>query len=1394
MSDAPASLRPRPSIFDRIRGVFILVLLAIGAFVLYYSLFFERKTTYFGNRNARLIARLGGQIRGAISSNGRIVANASTINDEKELAELYQYKRGITDHLPQAIFDEIKIVQGSPDAPRRHFAEHRADTLLLTFERNDATPTKETFALKEALEPKPPPAPPAARKPTEKPKPPYRFVQATADLRRLIGPMVEQAAKGVFNTVFIIDREGDVIYQWSRQTADDSDAELKIVSVRQLQTPRLFEGDVTLQASDLMSASRQMPAHIGDRKYRLFSIPIRSSVIIDEPPGKPSGVKQDEEEKAIARIPADLWVVCGAVSTDEFRSHSLAISATLICCLAGAALLMVCSWPFLKMALSSAQQKITLVDVILLGMSAALAMSIISLAVLDGFTYRKLERIADEQLTSFSDEIRANFENEITATLETLDQAEAWAGSRLAGGQIPTRNKNLFSEFDTNRKLRSPSFQSFALIDNDVRQRLKWVVDKAATPLVSVAQRNYYSAALNEGRDYLQWGKDPNSRAAIESVRSLTTGQPEVVFARQTKFSDEATRKLLPVIAMSATSISAIDPIVPDGFGFAIIDENGTVLFHSLSARNTIENFFAETDEDPSVRSAVAARQEEKMNIRYLGEDYKAYIRPMKKLPWTLITFREKQQMRMLNTEALLITLICIFTVALAIIAFIAFVLLLRPRYRAPWLWPDPKRVAAYGELAVAYVFLLAAALVLLLTFGGGALLLFPFPFVPLVLVVTYLYLRPKRRGAKWFFFAGVDLLCMALLIVLMWRADNLSVMPNVAASILLMLVGIRAIVRRTDAKTAEPGREKQIALPLRYVWAAFLLLLLTSAVPTAAFFKAAYLLEMDSYVKWMQIKLAGDLNLRWWRIKAEFNEKRGAGKAAYLESRWSRTTSDIYAKGMFDTRVVFLRRDQRDTLEPPPGAASAPVFPEFLESILPHYSEASVNTRELVHDHSADHIWWWAREDDQLVLAMKNRVSERPFKIVSSVPRLLPAMNQMALSPSPALLVALALLALCGIGFAVARFIARRVFLVDLVHPLALSQGYVGLRRVICHPCDDDSALRLFRDFKKIDLTTEAGRALAATAPQSFETAVFIDGVGHPFSDGEDAKMLRGLIDRLTRNTDRTVVIRPTALTVITRSCLQGTDADGWRETLAPFVWVNWSQVITTANKVTLSGPMPAYVGDAELPRKKSRWRALYAFAGFDTYFEQFTDPRGAIDRTIKEETDGDPYLETMVTGWTADATGRDQVLDEIGERAEEYYSALWYTCSPYEQFVLMQLAQTGLVNFKARRHVRRLLARGHIRRDPQLRLMNETFRRFVLAQSATSNLAAELETNLAGDAWNRFRVPLFASVAIVLLFFFMTQRQMFDSTLALVTGLAASLPAFINMVSRFGNRSSSS
>ena len=148
--------------------------------------------------------------------------------------------------------------------------------------------------------------------------------------------------------------------------------------------------------------------------------------------------------------------------------------------------------------------------------------------------------------------------------------------------------------------------------------------------MVRVPTRTYFTAARDRTKDYLDL--DSGDRLAMQSVRSITTGLPEIDFGRRTDespktdtYGQQWVRANFPVIMMTVPDALSIGhPIFPRFFGFAIIDSNGKVLFHSEDRRNTVENFFDETDRDKHLRAAVYARRDEVMNIRYWGYDYRA--------------------------------------------------------------------------------------------------------------------------------------------------------------------------------------------------------------------------------------------------------------------------------------------------------------------------------------------------------------------------------------------------------------------------------------------------------------------------------------------------------------------------------------------------------------------------------------------------------------------------------------------------------------------------------------------------------------------------------------------------------------------------------------------------
>jgi hypothetical protein len=149
-------------------------------------------------------------------------------------------------------------------------------------------------------------------------------------------------------------------------------------------------------------------------------------------------------------------------------------------------------------------------------------------------------------------------------------------------------------------------------------------------------------------------------------------------------------------------------------------------------------------------------------------------------------------------------------------------------------------------------------------------------------------------------------------------------------------------------------------------------------------------------------------------------------------------------------------------------------------------------------------------------------------------------------------------------------------------------------------------------------------------------------------------------------------------------------------------------------------------------------------------------------------------------------------QLLIEVGERAERHYRQIWVTCTPAEKLVLAQLGRQGLVNEKAKRTVRVLMLRGLIRRQPNLVLMNETFRRFVRSPEIQAEVSA-LEGESSG-AWDDIRWPFLIVLLASVGFFFTTQQEMGKTVLAVATAAATAIPTLVKLASMFDEHRSSS
>jgi hypothetical protein len=120
--------------------------------------------------------------------------------------------------------------------------------------------------------------------------------------------------------------------------------------------------------------------------------------------------------------------------------------------------------------------------------------------------------------------------------------------------------------------------------------------------------------------------------------------------------------------------------------------------------------------------------------------------------------------------------------------------------------------------------------------------------------------------------------------------------------------------------------------------------------------------------------------------------------------------------------------------------------------------------------------------------------------------------------------------------------------------------------------------------------------------------------------------------------------------------------------------------------------------------------------------------------------------------------------------ERADPYYRLVWKECSSEQKFVLSQLAEDGLVNPMNGRAIRQLIRRGFIVRDPQFRIMNESFRRF-LRSVTTDALKQNWLRESRRSGWGKLHGVFFTTMIVLGIFLLTTQNALWESSAAYVT-----------------------
>lgn len=397
-------------------------------------------------------------------------------------------------------------------------------------------------------------------------------------------------------------------------------------------------------------------------------------------------------------------MLIGLVAEDRFNREKLGISTVAIITMSVIAILVLLAFPLMKLVLMGNYERLSLNDLMLAVISAILGTFILSQLIVDGYGYNGPDRKRrSQQLVELSEEVTNSLTEELAHIRNQLMHADT-----IAYQSREFRDKtNVWRDTSYSSKLWIyPYFQSIYWADNDYHLVNEWTANVELAPKITLSDRAYLTGLYNGDAWHLPRDGDSLPVFRLESLLAKTTGEQLAVVSIPSVGPSNDKEESSSTVFMTTQLRSLHNPVLPPGFGFAVIDESGSVWFHSDSRRNLQENFLEETDE-PSLMAALKNRAPLRLSGSYLGKNHEFFLKPLSGMPLYLVAFRETNVYRSTHAQILSMTFFLIMAAFLVGLSFILIQILVNPRspllkndqFTFDWLRPDKHKKKSYRQL-----------------------------------------------------------------------------------------------------------------------------------------------------------------------------------------------------------------------------------------------------------------------------------------------------------------------------------------------------------------------------------------------------------------------------------------------------------------------------------------------------------------------------------------------------------------------------------------------------------------------------------------------------------------------------------------------------------------------
>jgi len=1144
-----------------------------------------------------------------------------------------------------------------------------------------------------------------------------------------------------------------------------------------------FPGFEKKKTESGIEAGSLQEIEIANKKYKLFLQPLKLT----------NGKK---------------WYVAGVIENVTFEKESGRFKAGVLTPFFMIFAIFLLSIPLLKLFLMSTFERLDISDVVLTSLSIALGIIALVLFSLFIFQANKDSNCARKILKTFAQQIEKKFTEELTDVCKQLaiyDSSPVLMGYNLEigdnfsnvltnppGMEIPGPPEDT----DNNEQ---PSLVRIFNSDYDLFKVLFWL-DSTGQQVLQFTTRNYGGRLINVGsRKYFQeagnWQLpgEPYIRFMLQSITSMTSGEKMAAISMNSNLT-LTTGQGLPVepevVAMTTLLTSLIDTIMPAGYGFCIIDGTGEVWFHSNTQRNLQENFIHEAGNNTELVSAVKSSQTKYLEPDYQNMTHKCYVMPIPDIPLYIVTFYDIRYTTAQQSVTLLHTVI--FILALCLFTGLLFVIASCSNYKKSpvkrkfvpfeWLRPLRKHREIYPHLVLANIVFISFLVIFAIFTPAKGIETFFFCISTALFSFVYNYHTITGKEGSKYPLKNFRLLVFFLVILLFtdvfawWTMDKFILLPIFQVALLIGLIMLKTY--KDKHLKISPGRDWGRS----YVYFLLTWLVVVCVIPVFLFYIHAYNYESEVALRYFQTKLAEQIEDRDLKIDRFYNEKIGQpDHPAVKQMKNKRKTSGIYANFIYKTNWEGTAADF-DSAE----TINDNHFNKIAYLFKPPMNRVTAERRDFVFPAAADNSRTWKKHNNQLYLKYKKKNTlfnsdhkKNEIYIVSTIQSF----------KMPLGLSLLLFIIVIGMVIVLAYFLVRystgMIFGLNLLETGKKKRTYIDAQDEIRESVQSGADVILYcptinemeycselfcekspskGKFEAYYFDLQSDTQTPEHAAKSKSEKVFVKNFElYPEDIDGNLKKAQTIVSLLRLPNIQVIIPAFLPLPEIIEYY------EGKLEQLPPGkdqlpeeTKSNYKKIIDLLSEITNS-LVPLY-----LPLKTNK-KEVYPV--IDKIYD------AGIKELIKKELEAAEYLKGIEQSIyqyykklkdNQEAITEEKMILKIRELARPYYNKALNSCSRKEKYVLYDMAQDMLVNANNLEAIDSLLKKGLLVYDGAFKLMNESFRDFIL--TAVNREELELYVNTLSPKWRSYKTPLLL-IALGVAVFFAFQEDFLGKVDALVT-----------------------